>query len=513
MKKFLFACLFLPFFGFSQNTDSNQMHLDSIAHEDHVVEGVPFYLGTDTLYVFYGGMGPFSAEDRRLKFEKNFRKIGLQRSFDFELLRFNINEFGGQIAYDNTALITVTPEDAHHHGKSVFNLVQVTRERIAVALKEQSESWAWGEILLPFISVIGVILFGVLWWRWVSRVFRFLRDKTAADGGRIFQKTKFKNYNFIDQKRGLVILHWLTKLGRILLLGLGYYALLLIVFSFFPATEGMASKLFEYVVQPFLSLFQGLVAYLPNLIKMVVIIFIAKSIVRFLAYLSEEIEHGSIDISGFYKDWANPTFNIFRFLVYAFTFIVIYPYLPGSESPIFAGVTVFIGLLLALGSIPSAQNFIAGIVMTYMRAFTIGDRIKMGDHSGVVVEKNILSLRIRTSKNEDITVPNSQVLSNKTINYSSNTDKNGVILHTSVTVNYDIPWQRVHALLEEAAENTEMILDEPRPFVLERELAKDGVRYQVNAFTKNATQLSAAYAQLHQNILTVFKGEGIPLGY
>ena len=516
MRFVLIILLFCSTLAFGQTDTSIQADTispkDTVQSQADLEEGVHFFFGGDTLYTFYSDLGPFTPEDRKIKFEKHFRKAGLARKFDHSKLVFTDTDFGAAIRYGNIKLLTVTPEDARKSNRSVFNLVQVTREKIGNALHNQSQTWAWGEIVIPFLSIVALILFGFLWYRWIRTFYRFLKSKTEEDAGEWFAKTKFRNYAFIDAKRGQIMLGWALKLLRIVVLGIGYYVLLLLVFSLFPATEGMAQQLFDYVVQPFLGLFQGLIAYIPNLIKMVVIIFIARSIVRFLAYLSDELEKGSIEIPGFYKDWANPTFNIFRFLVYAFTFIVIYPYLPGSESPIFIGVTVFLGCLLALGAIPSAQNFIAGIVMTYMRPFRIGDRVKMGEHNGVVVEKNILSVRIRTSKNEDITVPSGMVLSQKTVNFSSNVEKNGVILHTTIVVGFNVPWQKVHELLEQASNKCEKILKDPRPFVLEKEISKLGVHYQINAFTNNATQINSAYAELYRNILDVFNEANIPLG-
>jgi small-conductance mechanosensitive channel len=191
--------------------------------------------------------------------------------------------------------------------------------------------------------------------------------------------------------------------------------------------------------------------------------------------------------------------------------IVIFPYLPGSESPIFKGVSVFLGFLFTFGSMGSLSNIIAGIVLTYMRLFKINDRVKIGDVTGDVIEKSLLVTRIRTVKNEIISIPNSTVMSSHTINYSSDTPDRGLILHTSVTIGYDAPWKDVHQALLTAADRTEMLLKEPKPYVLQTSLEDFYVAYQINAYTKDANKQASIYSELHKNIQDSFNEAGLEI--
>jgi small-conductance mechanosensitive channel len=193
--------------------------------------------------------------------------------------------------------------------------------------------------------------------------------------------------------------------------------------------------------------------------------------------------------------------------------VLIFPYLPGSGSPAFQGVSVFLGVLLSLGSSSAIANLVAGLVITYMRPFKIGDRVKIGDITGDIVEKTTLVTRIRTVKNEDVTVPNSAVLSSSTINYSTYTAQpdSGLIIHTTVTIGYDAPWEDVHRVLLEAAARTNLILKDPPPFVLQTSLDDFYVSYQVNGFTKEANNQARLYSQLHQNIQNCFNEAGIEI--
>ncbi|MBK6967285.1 MAG: mechanosensitive ion channel family protein [Bacteroidales bacterium] len=193
--------------------------------------------------------------------------------------------------------------------------------------------------------------------------------------------------------------------------------------------------------------------------------------------------------------------------------VLIFPYLPGSGSPAFQGISVFIGVLFSLGSSSAIANMVAGMVITYMRPFKIGDRVKIGEITGDVMEKNMLVTRIRTVKNEDVTVPNSTVLLNSTTNYSTNasTGNSGLIIHTTVTIGYDAPWKEVHKTLIDAALLTDLILKNPQPFVLQTSLDDFYVSYQLNAYTKEANRQAMVYSDLHQNIQDCFNEAGIEI--
>jgi small-conductance mechanosensitive channel len=247
------------------------------------------------------------------------------------------------------------------------------------------------------------------------------------------------------------------------------------------------------------------------MVTIAVIVLITYYFVRFLRFLAAEIETGKLNLPGFYPDWAQSTFNLVRILIYAFAFIVIFPYLPGSNSPVFQGVSVFLGLLISLGSSSAIGNIIAGLVITYMRAFNIGDRVKIGDTVGDVLEKTMLVTRLRTIKNEEVTIPNSAILNGSTINYSAGAKAAGLILNTTITIGYDVPWRTVHQLLIDAASKTEHIRQDPPPFVLQTSLDDFYVSYQINAFTQAPAGAAKIYSELHSHIQDGFNEAGVEI--
>lgn len=347
--------------------------------------------------------------------------------------------------------------------------------------------------------------------RAVQSFFGTLSKKIEGWKGTIIQPIKLKTVEVISVERiavmmkgGARLLHWIV----IIALGYSYISIL---FSFFEFTHTWASTLIGYIVDPLVNLFISFVKYLPHLFFILVIIYVTRYAIKFVKLIFDALEKETFKLPGFYGDWALPTYKIVRFLIIAFAVIVIFPYLPGSSSPVFQGISVFIGVLFSLGSTSAIANIVAGTVITYMRPFKIGDRVKIADTVGDVVEKTLLVTRIRTIKNVDVTVPNSMVLGSHIINFSSSADKRGLILHTAVTIGYDVPWVKVHKLLISAAEATENLLKEPKPFVYQTSLDDSYVSYEINAYTDKPNIMAGIYSELHQNIQDKFNEAGVEI--
>ena len=284
-----------------------------------------------------------------------------------------------------------------------------------------------------------------------------------------------------------------------------------LLFAIFPQTKGLAYQIFSYIWNPIKNILVGIVDYIPNLFAILIICFAVQYLVRLVHYLSREVEAGRLKFGGFYPDWAMPTYHIIRFLLYAFMIAMIYPYLPGAKNGVFQGISVFVGLIISLGSSTVIGNVIAGLVITYMRPFKLGDRIQLNDTTGNVIEKTPLVTRIKTPKNEVVTIPNSFIMSSHTVNYSASAREYGLIIHSEVTIGYDVPWRQVHQLLIEAALNTPGVIDDPRPFVLETSLSDWYPVYQINAYIREADKLAQIYSDLHQNIQDRFNEAGIEI--
>ena len=275
---------------------------------------------------------------------------------------------------------------------------------------------------------------------------------------------------------------------------------LIFIFNILPGMRWIPLAIFEQAADFSIVLWEAFAELMPNIFALFMIVFVTHYTLKFLRFFSDGIKQEKIKISGLPPELIDPTYQLLRFFVVAFAVVAAYPYIPGSDSPVFRGLSIFIGFLLSLGSTSLVSNIISGIVLTYTRGLRIGDRVKIGDAVGDVVDRNLLVTRIRTIKNVVITIPNGMVLNNHIINYSSSAAEQGVILNTTVTIGYDVPWRQVHDLMTSAALATPGILKEPKPFVLQTSLDDYYVSYELNAYTKDPTWMAKIYSALHQNI-------------
>lgn len=282
------------------------------------------------------------------------------------------------------------------------------------------------------------------------------------------------------------------------------YLMIPFVLQELPVTHDYAVDLMASVKLHLLSVGDGILSFIPNLFFIAFVIFLTRSLIRFIKFVFLKIEKEYIVIDGFYAEWAGTTFQLLRFFICMFALVIVYPYLPGSGTKALEGVSVFVGLMISLGSSSAIANIIAGVMISYMRAFKKGDYVKIGESMGKVTEKGLIVTKMITYKNEEITIPNTQILSSQVTNYTTKARSRDLILYTTITIGYDTPWTLVHKMMIEAAERSPLISKDRTPFVLQTALNDYHISYQLNAFTENEDKIPGAYSELHQNIQEVF---------
>ena len=359
----------------------------------------------------------------------------------------------------------------------------------------------------------GLVVMQVLFVRLTWILFRWLKEKITRYGSAHFRSLIIKKYRLLETAQILQGIFFLLNIAKYIVTAFLFFITVPLVFSLFPVTRHLAFTLFGYILTPLKTIGLGIIDYVPSLVTIIIILVIVNYFIRTLKFFAVRIEKGRLVIPGFYADWAQPTFNILRILLYAFTVALVYPYLPGSNSRVFQGVSVFVGIIISLGSSSAIGNLVAGIVLTYMRPFKPGDRIKINDITGFVVEKSPIVIRLRTHKNEYVTFPNMMVLNSSIVNYHTSTTENeeGLILYAGVSFGYGTPWQTVHNTLIEAALNTKDIQQSPRPFVLQTALDDFYCHYEINCYTKAVDRVPALYAELYENIQNGFHAQGIDM--
>jgi small-conductance mechanosensitive channel len=366
-------------------------------------------------------------------------------------------------------------------------------------------------ILVQVLFVIIFLAFFFFMIMFARRLLNRLIAKLESWRGSKIPPIKIQTFEVISADRLTDALKWMVNKTKIIIYIILFYIFIPLFLSYFPRTRYFVLGYLDYFVVPFKTIFQGIISFIPNLIFIAVTFYVVRYFLRLLRIIFSEIQTGRINFSGFHKDWAQPTYKLLRFLIIALAVVLISPYLPGFGSPAFQGISIFFGLLLSLGSTAAIANIVAGAALTYMRPFRVGDRVKIADTMGDVVEKTLLITRIRTIKNVEVTIPNSMVLGSHMINFSVLAAEGRLILYTSVTIGYDVPWRQVHDLLTSAARATTGIVPEPAPFTLQTSLNDFSVTYELNAYTADVHNLLRIQSELHQNIQDKFNESGVEI--
>lgn len=354
----------------------------------------------------------------------------------------------------------------------------------------------------------GLLFLLLLGWTRLYRRFRTLVERYLKP-----QISKIQTKSFDLLQAGLL---WDGLQGLMTVVHGGMIALLIyfhlgFVLRLFPWTRPLADSLLGLILNPLKMLGLSFLAGLPGLMATVVIGFLCYAVLRTMGLFFAGLRTGTITIAGFDPEWATPTFRIVRVAIIALAVMIAYPHIPGSNSAAFKGVSVFLGIIISLGSSSFAANLIAGYSAIYRRAFRVGDVVEVDNFRGEVLEIQTLVTRLRTIKNEVVVIPNSAIVNSPVINYSTYAKDRGLILHTTVGIGYETPWRQVEAMLLEAAERTPGFLTEPKPFVLQKSLGDFCVTYEINVYCSTPEKRLALTSALHQNILDIFNENNVQI--
>jgi small-conductance mechanosensitive channel len=485
---------------------------DSKAPSEAVTsEGYPVMLGDQKVFYIKVPIKMIPPGERAKLISERLNRLAEDPYFRIDSVKAVDDQISSDILAGDQILVVVLDADGAAENLTRRELARELAEKIRVALQKYREDYSTRSILLGalYTAIATVVLIGIL--IVFGRFFRRLSGTIESRFQARISAIQIQSFEIVKAERLKMLLNTFLALIRIFTVAILVYSYVHLVLTFFPWTRGFAVRLFDFVLEPIESIAKGVLASAPGLFFVAVIALVARYIIRSMELFFDQVEKGTITLRNFYPDWAHPTYRILRFVVIIFAVVVSYPYIPGSESPAFKGISIFIGVLLSLGSSSAVSNTIAGLTLTYRRAFKMGDRIQIGDTIGDVIRMRVSVTHVRTIKNEEVTIPNSTILNSSVTNYSSLVAERGLILHTKVTIGYDAPWRQVHALLLLAAERTEGLMKEPAPFVFQKSLDDFYVSYELNAYTDNPNAMARTYSDLHQNIQDAFNEYGVQI--
>ena len=456
------------------------------------------------------GVPALPADERAAAVAARIEAVAADPHFRSEEVVTVETDLGTAIMARDTRLILVTEDDARLEGLDRKVIAEAFAMRTRKAVDDWRAARAPGALENALLlSLAGTVAFALAFALlvWISRRVRLrmqsYRARIHSVGIQSFQVVRAGHiWGLMSRALGVVIT---LAYATLIFVYLDY------VLRLFPWTRGASIELLSYVLEPLNVLGKGILNELPSLVFLAVLFVVIRWLLKVIHLFFGAVGRAEVSFDGFDPEWAEPTYKIVRVLVIAFALVVAYPYIPGSSSDAFKGISLFVGLVFSLGSSSIVANILAGYMLTYRRAFKIGDRVKIGNMLGIVIATRMQVTHLRTFKNEEVTVPNSLILSSEVMNYTALAKTEGLILHTTVGIGYETPWRQVEAMLKEAARRTEGLQTEPAPFVLQKSLGDFAVTYELNAYCANPQMIAMLYTNLHRNILDVFNEFGVQI--
>ncbi len=420
-------------------------------------------------------------------------------------------DFGTGIFSGERLMFRIVDADAELEQVSRGWLAEMITERVRTAIiqyrAERGSTHLLRGLGLALAATLAMGVLTLLVQGSCRRLQRLITSKSDALHGIVEQRS----FHVLTPKSLLALLLGLVGFVRWIILALALYAYLAFTLVLFPWTRRLADDALELFVDPIHTVGLAILGYLPKFVFLVIIILIARFVLRGARLFFQAIETRRITLGGFDHDWAMPTFRIVRVGIIVFTIVMAYPYVPGAGSAALQGMSIFLGLILSLGSSSIIANVIAGYSMYYRRTFRVGDYVQVAGQVGEVVDVRLLVTHVRTAKNENVAIPNSLILGTEVINYSVYARDRGLIVSARVGIGYDVAWQEVERLLLEAASRVPGALKQPAPFVLECGLGDFAVAYEINIYSRQANDMPHLTADLQRHILDVFNESGVPI--
>lgn len=468
-------------------------------------------LGNRTIFVFRAMLSGYSPQDRADAAEKRLERALAQGGPQRASTR-SISE-GTQVLLDGALLFLVTPGDINVlAGDTTEVLAQESAAQLSKALQERREQRSLRYIAqaLALCGLATAILAFLLWM--LAALRRQARRRLEAILGRRLARVRYRNVRVLDAEH---LVHFARLAVNMLVWFLGLlaaYVWLAFVLASIPFARNWGERLQEFLVDTAAGIASSVAHAIPGLVIVAIIAALARLATATLASVFKRIESGELNLGWLDRDTAVPTRRLGSVVIWLFALAMAYPYLPGAQTAAFQGVTVLAGLMVSIGASSIVGQGAAGLILMYTRALRKGDYVSIGDVQGTVVESGVFDTRLRTGMGVDVAMPNAWVLSN-TINNYSRAVPGAYVLDTTVTIGYDTPWRQVHMMLEEAAQATEGIGAEPRPYVIQCSLSDFYIEYKLVACSALSCPHSRAelLSHLHQNVVDVFNREGVQI--
>jgi small-conductance mechanosensitive channel len=457
------------------------------------------------------GVTAYPARKRSEAIATRIENLARDKAFDPASLTIAEKEDHTLIIAGETLVVAIYDEDARLESIGRHILANAYVEKIRRVIQDYRNDRRPDVILKAVLYTVAATAIFVALAYGAIVLFRRINDRLERRFRQRIEELEVKSMRIVQAHQVWTAVATGVKVIRTLLILALLYVYLNFTLGLFPWTRWLARDLLNYVMDPLTVMGRSFVSYLPKLFFLIVLVLVARFVLKLIRVFFDSIAEGRVAFHNFEPEWAGPTYRIGRFVFLAFTLVIAYPYIPGSDSDAFKGVSLFLGVLFSLGSSSVLSNVIAGYTMTYRRAFRVGDRVRIEQTFGDVVEMSVLVTHILTPKNERVVIPNSKILNTEVINYSAMARDQGLILHTTVGIGYEVSWRQVEAMLLMAAQRTPGLRADSQAFVLQKALGDFAVNYELNVYCDDARRMNALYTELHRNIQDVFNEYGVQI--
>jgi len=468
-----------------------------------IIDGEPLFI--------VRGVSAYPAARRAREIADRIRSVAANEAIATSSITLEDQPGATWIVAGGSRLMGVSDADAALESLNRQLMAQVYSAKIAEAINAYRKDRDPAVLLEHGLLACGatLVLLGAVYL--VRRIGRRLQEGVERKyRGRIHDLT-ILNFPIVKAEHVWQLFSGLLRFAAVIAILVTAQVYLRYALGLFPWTRGTATRLFAIAMDPLRQMVLGLAWVVPDVVFLAILFVVTRYMLKLVQLFFDSVATGRVKLEHFDAEWSLPTYRLVRVLIIAFALVVAYPYIPGSGTDAFKGISVFIGVVFSLGSSSLIGNLLAGYSMTYRRAFKLGDRVKIGEHVGEVVEMRVLATHLRTPKNEEVIIPNSTAVSSEVVNFSTMARTRGIILHTTVGVGYETPWRQVEAMLLEAAARTPGLLPDHTPFVFQLALATFNVVYEINVYCNTPERMRLLYSELHRNILDVFNEYGVQI--
>lgn len=492
----------------TNSSTTNEKEIEKLRNK---MRGRPIVFEKDTLYYLYTSYGPYDIDTRVKYVEEKLKELYNDPYFVADSIKIKPAGDYLSVMYNDKTITGISMVDALWENSSQTELAQRYANIIKNTIVKYKEQNSLKSVLIRLAELLLVLFIAfILVWA-INRLFDFLKKITLNSEHRFLTSIRIRNYDFIKKPGIVKALVKLLAILRIVFLLFLLITIIPLIFDIFPSTQYLSKIIVQWISEPIKNVGIAIIGYLPHLFYIVIIAVITRYVLKILRFFALEIERGILKIKGFHPEWAHTTYVLARMMLWVLALVIMFPHLPGSDSDAFKGISVFLGVLISLGSSSAISNAIAGIVISYMRPFQVGDWIKSGEIIRAVIEKNALVTRLKTINNEDITIPNSAILSGATMNFTSIGKEIGLALNVQVKVRYDYSDNLVEELLIEATLKTNGISPKPHPYIFQISLNELNAIYELNAYTFHPENMYFIKSDLTKNIQSTFRQANVEI--